>query len=349
MTKFFSVLICFLTLIGANAQTEFQRAFRDAIPVSRTNMSVALEDAQGNKSMLPIVILKGAEAGPTFTWLAGVHGSEYAPIIATQQLLEEIDPAQLKGTLVILPLLNDGAFYGREAYINPVDGVNLNNAFPGDANGSITQRIAHYVTENIVPVSDVFLDIHCGDAPEDLLPFVCYYVDENRPQQTGLAKRLSDGSGFEYSVAYPFNIDYKEPAKYAFKQAAQDGKTALSIESGRLGLVEKEAVDLVKTGVYNMLDIMGMYAEGSGPHPELKLLADQIYIDSTVQGIFYSDLKAGDQVLEGQEVGYTTDAFGRRLETYHAPKAGTVLYMLATPPINVEDTVMCISTKTLKN
>ena len=74
-----------------------------------------------------------------------------------------------------------------------------------------------------------------------------------------MAKRLSDISGFQYVVSYPYTITDEEPAKYAFKQAVQDGKIALSIESGKLGLVEEDTVALTVHGVLNMLHEMGMY------------------------------------------------------------------------------------------
>lgn len=323
---------------------DFTEVFENTPRSTRADIRIVLNDSLGNKAELPIIVVKGAKEGTVFTWLSGVHGAEYASIIATQELLKEIDPTQLSGTLVVIPIANEGAFYGREPYVNPLDGKNLNNAFPGNSEGTVTDQIAHYITQNIIPVTDVFLDIHGGDAPEDLLPFVCYYVDENQPEQTALAKRLSDNSGFDYSVAYPFNINYEQPAKYAFKQAVQDGKTGVSIECGRLGLVEQEAVALIKKGVYNMIGELNMYGSSLGPSEKLLKLGGQIYIDTKVAGIFYSDLKAGDEVKAGDIVGYTTDAFGKTLEEYKTPEDGIVLYMLATPPINVDDTVMCIST-----
>ena len=72
-------------------------------------------------------------------------------------------------------------------------------------------------------------------------------------KQTQRAKELSEVSGFQYVVSYPYSLSDDEPAKYAFKQAVQDGKIGVSIESGKLGKVEKADVDLVKKGVYNML------------------------------------------------------------------------------------------------
>ena len=201
----------------------------------------------------------------------------------------------------------------------------------------------HFITTNIIPESDVFLDIHGGDSPEDLIPFVCYYNNLRKPTQTALAKKLSEESGFEYIVSYPYTISDEDPAKYTFKQAVQDGKTALSIECGKLGNVQPESVDLIRQGVYNMLFTMNMYAKASKPHEKIVHLNSQEYVRSTVRGIFYRSYQAGDFVAKGDIVGYATDEFGRVLEKYRAPKDGIILYMLATPPINVDDTVMCIS------
>lgn len=339
------LFIFFVTNV-ALSQNAFQSAFNNNTRPSREDIRIDFSDELGNAGQLPIAIIKGKEEGPVFTIVAGVHGFEYPPIIATQELMKEIDVNQLKGTIIVIPIASMTAFFTRTPFINPQDQKNLNNAFPGNKDGSITERKAHFITTNIIPVSDVFLDIHGGDAPEDLIPFVCYYNNTKRPIQTALAKQLSENSGFEYVVSYPYTITDSEPAKYTFKQAVQDGKTALSIECGKLGNVQKENVDLIKKGVFNMLATMDMYANGTGPHPNIIYRNSQTYIKATVQGIFYSRYKAGDVVKKGDVVGHTTNAFGNIIEEYRAPKDGIVLYNLATPPINVDDTVMCISSKT---
>lgn len=329
---------------SAVSQNDFQSVFNKTRPY-KENIRIDFSDSDGNSGHLPISIIKGKNEGPVFTIVAGVHGFEYPPIVATQALLKEIDLEQLKGTLIVIPIANTASFFTRTPFINPQDKKNLNNAFPGKADGSITERIAHFITANIISVSDVFLDIHGGDAPEDLLPFVCYYNNTKNPEQTALAKKLSENSGFEYVVAYEYTISDTEPAKYTFKQAVQDGKTALSIECGKLGNVQEENLSLIKKGVYNMLSTMNMYDNDTTTRKNIFYLNNQTYIKSAVQGIFYSEHKAGDVVKKGEVVGHTTDEFGTVLEKYKSPKDGIILYQLATPPINVDDTIMCISSK----
>lgn len=336
-------IFCILSVQCLQSQDDFKSSFENTERPSRHNLKLAVSDSLGNEGYLPVSIFKGKTEGPVFTIVAGVHGLEYAPIIATQQILQEVAIDSLSGTLIFIPIASRGSFYTRTPFKNGEDNVNLNGAFPGKKEGSITQKTAYLITENIIPVSDVFLDIHGGDAPEDLPPFICYYDNKNRPKQTQLAKELSDASGFEYVVSYPFTITDEEPAKYVFKQAVQDGKTGVSIEAGKLGIVQKEAVTLIKNGVYNMLNKMKMYHKVPDSNHTITRLNDQVYIRSKAKGIFYCSLKAGDSVQKGQTIGYTTDEFGVVLEEYKATKTGIILYMLATPTINKGETLMCLS------
>jgi len=343
MSKIPFILLILFSIHSAIAQNNFQDIFNDTKRPLKENIRIDVSDEFNNQGYLPVSIVKGKTDGPVFTIIAGVHGFEYPPIMATQELMREIKPEELSGTIIFVPIANQGSFYTRTPFINPQDKRNLNGAFPGSSSGTITQKLADLITANIIPVSDVFLDIHGGDACEDLMPFICYYDNKNKPEQTQLAKELSEASGFEYVVSYPYTIADDEPAKYVFKQAVQDGKTGLSIESGKLGNVQEEAVSLIKKGVFNMLKKMKMYDKATGPNPDIIRLNNQVYINSKEKGIFYSRYKAGDKVKKGDLVGHTTDEFGNTIAEYKAPKSGIILYKLATPPINMGDTVMCIS------
>lgn len=339
-------LVFFLLLVFScveiNAQHSFQRAFKENPYPSKENIRMELVDEQGNQSILPISIIKGKTQGPVFTIVAGVHGFEYPPIIAAQHVIQEIDTDLLTGTLIIIPIANTSSFYSRTPFINPQDKLNLNRSFPGSESGTITEKLAHVISTDIIAVSEVFLDIHGGDANEDLLPFVCYYNNEKYAEQTQKAKALSEVSGFKYIVSYSYTLKDDAPAKYAFKQAVQDGKIALSIECGKLGNVQKEAVDLIKKGIYGMLDEMDMYTSENTDKVQPVRINKQTYIRSEEKGIFYSSYKAGDSVSKGDLLGYTTDEFGTRISEYKATSSGIILYKIGTPPVNTGETVMCI-------
>ncbi|NER17327.1 succinylglutamate desuccinylase/aspartoacylase family protein [Spongiivirga citrea] len=147
-------------------------------------------------------------------------------------------------------------------------------------------------------------------------------------------------------VSYAYTLQENDPAKYVFKQACKDGKIALSYESGKLGNVQKEAVILITDGVYRMLEELTMYPKSvESASTSFASLNNQKYIDADVSGIFYSDLKAGDAVKKGDRVGYITDEFGKVISRQKAPVSGIVLYKIAIPPVNIDDTIMCISYK----
>lgn len=301
--------------------------------------------SDSKETYLPVTILKGKEKGPVFTIVAGIHGYEYPPIIAVQELLKEISPENIKGSLIIIPIANVESFQKRAPFVNPLDQKNLNIAFPGLENGSPNDQIAHLITKEIIPNSTIFLDIHGGDANEDLLPFVCYYNRKDTPENTNKAHELSSRSGIEYVVSYPYTLTATEPAKYAFKEATQQGITALSIEVGKLGTVQKDNVNLIKTAVYNMLENSGNYVTRNSKTVNQKstvLLNQQDYIKVPQDGIFYSELKSGDKIKKNQILGYITDEFGNKKHDIVSQTTGIILYKVGTPPVNKGETLFCI-------
>ena len=342
MHKIILTLLSLIALTILQAQPNIQAILTEGIPATRDDIYVELQDDEGNLSSIPVSIIKGKEGGPVFTIIAGVHGVEYSSIIAAYDLLKEIDAAQLKGTLIIIPLANPSAFYGRTPFLNPQDNLNLNRVFPGSEDGSITEQIAHFITTEIIPVSDVFIDMHGGDANEDLLSFIGYYKNEGQPQNTATIKRLAEASGFDYVVSWPYTLPPDQPAKYAFKQAVQDGKVALTIEAGKLGNVQEEAVNLIKKGIYNILAETGNYGTTTKEAVDFIYLNQQEYLKSSDQGLFFSHHSAGDQVEAGAIVGMIKDEFGTLISTIVTPVAGTILYKIGTPPVNVGETVMCV-------
>ncbi|SER88489.1 succinylglutamate desuccinylase/aspartoacylase domain-containing protein [Pedobacter rhizosphaerae] len=336
-----SILILLLSTFTMNAQ-DLDGIIKKVNSGSRLDTLIAF-DKNNELENLPLTLIKGRKQGAVFTIVAGIHGYEYPPIIAVQELLKEIDFNLLQGTLIILPLTNKASFYRRSPFINPLDGKNLNTAFPGSANGSITEKIAYWITKEVIANTDVFLDIHGGDSNEDLLPFVCYYNNQQEAEQTEKARLLSEASRMKYIVSYPYNLKKTEPAKYAFKQAVQDGVVALSVEAGKLGAVQTENVDLIKNAVYNMLNYSGMYnARKTVNDVNRKYLYNQTYVRVAEKGIFYSSVSSGDALTKGQNIGYITNDFGKILHRITAPVSGIVLYKVGTPPVNVGETLFCI-------
>ena len=259
MNKIIVLSLIFWANTLMNAQNKLDSILLNGEDASKHHFYQTIYDNYGNYSSIPISIIKGAEKGPVFTIISGVHGVEYSSIIATHELLQEFKPELLSGTIIVIPLANPNSFYSRSPFLNPQDRLNLNRVFPGKQDGSITEKIAHFITTKIIAKSDLFIDIHGGDANEDLLSFIGYYRNNGQAEATEKIKKLAEASGFKYVVSWPYNLTKDQAAKYAFKQAIQDGKLALTIEAGKLGNVQTEAVQLIKDGIYNILNESHLY------------------------------------------------------------------------------------------
>ncbi|WP_222852111.1 succinylglutamate desuccinylase/aspartoacylase family protein [Olivibacter sp. SDN3] len=312
-------------------------------PGQRVDLQIPVSDEK-HRTFIPISILHGKQPGPTFSIIAGVHGYEYTPILAVQQLLAQLDPEKLSGTLLIVPVANVPGFEGRSVFINPQDRKNLNRVFPGDLAGSITERIAATINQYIIKRSDILLDIHAGDGNEDLLPFACYYDRKDTPGITAHAKSLTLAAGFTYNLSYPYTLKPHDKAEYAFKEATQQGLVALSLECGKLGRTDSSDTDQIVHAILNILHKEKMLP---GKHNNTtltpqKLITKQHYVYAPTSGIFYSNFKSGDLVEKGKMIGYISDFFGKVQKKIHAPVKGRVMYKIGTPPVQAKETVFCI-------
>ncbi len=103
---------------------------------SRNLLKLELRGASdGGRIEIPFHVLVGKSHRPLVLLIAGVHGDEYEGVAALQDVAKEIDPNDLKGTVVIVPVANPQAFHARTRR-NPVDLGDLNRLFPGDAKGT---------------------------------------------------------------------------------------------------------------------------------------------------------------------------------------------------------------------
>src|SRR5580658_9164019 len=140
---------------------------------------IEIPAAQDAGTQIPVTTIEGARPGPTLALIAGNHGYEYPPILALQELRTQIDEATLSGTVIMVHVANMPSFLGRTVYFSPVDGKNLNRVYPGKPDGTVSERIAHAITTEVIEKADYVLDLHCGDGNEWLRPYVYQNVTGN--------------------------------------------------------------------------------------------------------------------------------------------------------------------------
>src|SRR3954447_16903375 len=120
----------------------------------------------------PVVTVAGAKPGPLLFVNAGVHGGEYPAIESVIRLGNLLDPQTIAGTVVLMPVLNLPAFRTRTPFVCPIDNVNPNRVFPGSPGGSYSEQMTHALINEFVIHADAYVDLHGGDIPEALVPFV---------------------------------------------------------------------------------------------------------------------------------------------------------------------------------
>ena len=258
---------------------------------------------------LSFFLINGDRPGPTLVVTAGVHAAEYASIAAALEFAHSLQPKGLAGRVIVLPVMNVPGFGVRSIYTCPLDGTNLNRAFPGKAGGGPTEQLADWVFRNVISQATYYVDLHGGDLIEALVPFTIFY-------QTGNAEldRKSLEMGQVFGIRY---LVRSTSTGSVFSAAANAGIPAILTEAGGQGIWTAEHVALHVQGLGRLLRHFGM-AGGAAPAPLPSTVLERfIWLRSealgTIGGVafWYPAVAVGDTVQEGQELGRVLDVRGQ--------------------------------------
>ncbi len=302
-----------------------------ALPGETVSGFLAVPERDGLGTSIPLTVIRGAKNGKTLALVAGIHGYEYPPILALYRLKELIDPQELAGTLVLVHIANLPSFQKRTIYYNPYDWKNLNRVFPGSPEGTISQRTAFVLTEEVIKKCDYLVDLHCGDGNEALIPYTYWMISGNRDLDA-LTRRMALAFGIKHIIIDETRSKDLADSRYLGNTAVLLGKPAITTESGYLGKTDEESIRRNVDGTLSLMRHLGML-EGRPEIPD-----DPVWIDryevvySKTDGLFFPLTKMGHYVSKGQKVGYVTDYLGRVAEDLRAPFSGVILYIINTPP-----------------
>jgi predicted deacylase len=290
------------------------------------------------KYQWPYLAIAGLMAGPTVLITAGIHAAEYTGIEAAIRIGRTLSPEAVRGTILVLPILNRPGFYERSIYVNPEDGENLNRLFPGRPDGTWGERFAHQLLTQIVVRCDHAIDLHAGDLIEDLVPFVIYRETQNAALDERI-RGMANAYGARWAVK---SAPTGERPGTLFAVAAQNGVAAMLAESGGLGqLIEEDVVRHV-TGVTNILRTIGALSGRPARVDAPTVVKSFEWLRSPVEGFFHCHVRVDQMVRAREVVGDLTDLVGQPLAAITAPVGGVVLFTVTSPAIKKDGLLLAI-------
>lgn len=250
--------------------------------------------------LIPAMTVIGAGPGPTVLLLAGVHGDEYEGPLALTRLFQALSPDQVTGRLILLPALNAPAFRAGTR-CSPLDGGNLNRAFPGQADGGPTAQIAHLVRACLMPVCDAVIDLHSGGAASWFVP--CALADrtaEGEPDPANMALARAFGAGLIWLLsAANDNRSVNAAARTA-------GVACIAAELGGGGSVSIGPFRIAETGLQRALAHLGVVPGVLPPCPAprvVELSSTACRVLAPIEGLFLPERVAGDDIAAGDRLG----------------------------------------------
>ena len=315
-----------------------------AEPGKKVSGKLIVKDGIDKGTFIPISIINGVKPGPVLTLSAGVHGTEYVPVISLQKLVKEISPDELSGTLILIHIANMPSFKNRAIYLSQVDYKNLNRIFPGKKDGTVTERIAHTLTNEIMSKSDYFIDLHGGESNERVVDFLYYCSGSSESELCSKSKQMALAMGNKYLIPYEyFSVLDSVKSEYSDQAAFRAGAAAITLEWGDMGVVKPEELDFALKGIKNVMISIDMLEGTPTINPNPVYLVNEQKVKSNYDGILYTLIDKGLYITKGTLLGYTTDYWGNILEEYRSPVNGILVAIKVAPAINKGEDVFSVA------
>jgi hypothetical protein len=248
---------------------------------------------EGIFSATPVLVVNGAEPGPTVCLTAAVHGDELNGIETVRRVMYTLEPERLRGAVIGVPIVNLQGFHRGSRYLG--DRRDLNRHFPGDPNGSSASRIAYSFFQEVIRHCNALVDLHTGSFYRTNLPQL--RGDLTNPQVVELTR------GFGSTV-----VLHSAPADGTLREAAvAAGIPAVTLEAGAPMVLSDDNVSHSVKGIKSLLhhlDMVGKFSLWGEPEP--------VYYNSSWQrapqgGIVFSAVSLGQHVAVGDLLGTVTN------------------------------------------
>ena len=287
---------------------------------------------------IPVAVFHGAKPGPVLAIVAGSHGTEYTSIIALEKLITTLNPAEMSGTVIVVPLINIQSFEQKVPHLNPVDKKSMNRWYPGKMDGTQTDRASYLVTKQVVEQCDHLIDLHGGDIDESLRPY-SYWTKTGNEKQDQMSKEMVLAFGLDHIIISADRPKDPQASRYLENTASTRGKPSITAEAGYAGTVETDDLNALINGCLNVMRYLKMLPGAPTVVEHPVWIEKVVTLASEQTGIFYPSVKRGTYVEQGMKIGYVTDYLGKVTFEAHAPVAGIVLYVCAVPSMTKGATI----------
>lgn len=309
-------------------------------PGSKAKGFVTVAETSTYDIKLPLHIVNGSSSGPTYAIIAGIHPVEYPPMEGTIRLANELDPKKMKGALITVPVFNTPGFQAREPGA-PLERTPLTSAFPGDPKGGMNDRIADFITNEIIKKSDYVMEAHGCNFQETCPNHVIMQRTGNieLDKKTLEYARCFDGKYVRRAMEHHIS-PLREKGYSVMTQALKMNKPCILPEAGSAGGISsvtgqlnEEDIKWFMDGVYNFMRHIGML-EGKSKLYDPRAVKEVYHFRSKTSGWFYPMKKNDGTVSKGEIIGEVRDFFGEIKEQITAPADGIISLIWTRPAVD---------------
>ena len=226
----------------------------DKIGKQHGHLSLPVFEHQQGPSQLriPVCVINGGQPGPVICLLAGIHGDEYEGTLTLHRMARELTDAEVHGCLILLPAINaQGLKSGIRC--NPLDGQNIDYAFPGNRNGSVSERLAFAITHHFITRSDVIIDLRSGGQKLRFVPSTAVRFNPDTEQQ-----KINESVMIAFGAPNSLRLAASAPHSCLQGMSAAMHKTYVQTELGGGSHYDAAMLSIAHTGCLNVLRHAGM-------------------------------------------------------------------------------------------
>ncbi|MBZ2169433.1 MULTISPECIES: succinylglutamate desuccinylase/aspartoacylase family protein [Marinobacter] len=261
----------------------------------------------------PVLAVNGIHAGPTLCLTGAIHGDELNGIEIVRRTIYDLDPEELSGRVIGVPIVNLPGFQQGSRYLP--DRRDLNRHFPGSPDGSLADRIAHSLFENVIRQCDMLVDIHTGSLKRTNLPQL--RADMNNPDVATFTQ------GFDRMA-----VVHSSGSSGMLRSAAvAAGIVAVTLEAGESHRIQEHQIEAGVNSLTSLMEKQGMTSRmfvWGEPEP---VYYDSDWIRAQHGGILFSEVDLGAHVSEGEVLGYVADPITNAQYPIRAHSNGRVIGM----------------------